>query len=105
MEEVESAIIRLERDYEDLFANDCCWNDCPEYWYELCDKMLKEFREKWPYLQIDQLKEKFGTLRLYCSEREDQDFPLGVSWSDFDVWLRPYENEARELYRNYRSSK
>jgi len=93
-------IDKLELKYEHLFLSEC-WNDCPECWFTLCDRMLSDFESRWPCLQIAQLKEKFGTLRLYASLKEGVEFHDGDSWQSYTEWLAPYEKQARTLYQDY----
>mgnify|MGYP001592754893 CR=1 FL=1 len=43
-----------------------CWGiDCGDGWYELIDKTCAEIMAVCPEAQMEQVKEKFGGLRLY----------------------------------------
>lgn len=59
-----------------------CWGiDCGPGWYNLLDNMCKELQyltdEKGhPQIEFTQIKEKFGTLRVYTSGESDEQFEV-----------------------------
>ena len=50
-----------------------CWGiDCGNGWFEILDQMCKELQALKQPLQFTQIKEKFGTLRVYTNHCSDE---------------------------------
>jgi len=65
-------IEKAQLDYPTLFTNCYCGFDCEEGWKDLLLEVFEKLKE-YPYLEIHQIKEKFGTLRLYVGAVEPKD--------------------------------
>jgi len=71
---------KLYEKYPDLFKQKdldmrqtcMCWGICTgDGWYDLLDRMCEELQRLDVGLTFTQIKEKFGTLRVYCNGYND----------------------------------
>jgi len=103
-------IKKLAKKHPLVFANmsEATWSDIPDGWMnlvdELCSKLtplLVESYAKYPLnedeymigITIDQIKEKFGGLRFYCSFlTEDSDL-----WDKATVIIDEYERKSYDI--------
>ena len=65
-------IDELQLQYPTLFTNCYCGFDCEEGWKDLLIEAFEQLK-KYDYLEIHQIKEKFGTLRLYTGPVKEED--------------------------------
>jgi hypothetical protein len=61
--------------YPKLFSNKQFWGfECGDGWYDLLDYLcgsISRYKHDAEDLYVDQVKEKFGTLRFYLSREDD----------------------------------
>lgn len=63
-------------------------------WRPLLQELDAELSAKWPNYRIAQVKEKFGTLRVYASPYPG---PSWEGWAEFDAVIRKYEKRSSEI--------
>ncbi|MCK7507738.1 MAG: hypothetical protein MZV70_29270 [Desulfobacterales bacterium] len=82
----------LANKYHFLFPNYCCYAEVGDGWkkllFNLCDHLVEEYQklsaEEQSRCYITDIKEKFGTLRVYMS----------TSNKDMEAWIRVAESVA-----------
>jgi NAD-dependent SIR2 family protein deacetylase len=71
MEYDESHYDKLISKYEDLF--EAPYIECQIGWYSLIEEAVEKLNMFKDHVKIAQIKEKFGTLRIYVSYPDDED--------------------------------
>ena len=72
----------LPKKYPKLFNNKPFYFECGDGWYDLLDTLCAhiehhiEWKNKNMNIQINQIKEKFGELRFYCSGIDGDLYPV-----------------------------
>jgi len=78
--------------------------ECKAGWMPLLNELDERLRAQWPDYTIDQVKEKFGTLRFYAQlgipipdEDDDQYAQWVVNYDAFHAIIAEYEGKSAEV--------
>lgn len=60
-------VSQLAKEFPDQFRKEGtpCWSDCPDGWVPLVREVMQKVKDHGVKLKWHQIKEKFGTLRMY----------------------------------------
>lgn len=70
------------------------FDDVGPGWRPLLDELHAELLARWPHHQIQQVKEKFGTLRFYGTPYPG---PSTEGWAEFNAIIRTYEKRSATI--------
>lgn len=54
--------------------------ECPEGWYDVIEEAVEKLSKFEEHVRVEQIKEKFGTLRIYVSYPYDYDDEIEEKW-------------------------